>query len=177
MEEAQILDEMRLAVGAEKNAGEPAGWVNGNGDGLNLVLPVEIVQLTKDQPATLASLRICWRAVRQNVDRDVSATLILTLQGKDYVAWRMDWRPINPHMNKIGPSALRGLVIETGIHDFSVNSALGILRMQAENLPICAPIEPEPHDFDAFVRFVCATLNVTITDGRILSPPWSTRLL
>lgn len=176
MEEAQILEEMRIAVTAEKNAGEPAGWVNGNGDGLNLVLPVEIVQLTEDQPVTLASLRICWRAVRHNADRDVSASLIVTLQGRDYIAWRMDWRPINPHVNRVGPAALRGLTIETGIHGFAENALLGVVRMQAENLPICVPVESEPHDFDAFVRFVCAQLNVTITDGNILSPPWSATL-
>ena len=66
MDEAQIIEEMRVAVTAEKLANEPAGWTAGNGNCLILVLPVEIVQTTDGPPFTLATLRITWRAVRGN---------------------------------------------------------------------------------------------------------------
>jgi hypothetical protein len=175
VDEAQIIEEMRVAVTAEKLAGEPAGWSAGNGNCLILVLPVEIVPAEDASSYTLATLRIAWRAVRGNADRDVSASLIVTIQGRDYAAWRMDWRPVHPHLNQCGPKELRGLSVDTtGIHEFEHNSKLGLLQMQTKNLPVCVPVDPEPHDFDAFVRFVCSRLNVIITDGKILSPPWST---
>ena len=171
LDEASILDEMRLAVGSDKLAGDPTGWVtseNGH-DALLKVLPVEV------HAPTIGTARLIWRAVRRSPDRDASVTLVTTIQGKDLTAWRMDWRPLLPHTNTCGPVRLKGLTVKTGIHEFGCNSRLGMRTMQSRNLPICVPVEPEPHDFDAFVRYVCKTLNVSLTE-QVLGPPWSPTL-
>jgi hypothetical protein len=167
MDETEVLEEMRQAVGADKLAGDPTGWASGSGrDSLILILPLDV------QSPTMATTRLVLRAVSRTPDRDISASLIVTLSGRDFRAWRMDWRPIHPHVNKYGPSKWRGMSVETGIHDFACNAKLGLKRMQAQDLPICVPVDPEPHDFDAFVRFVCDRLKITITE-KVLSPPWS----
>ena len=80
------------------------------------------------------------------------------------------------HSNRCGPRSLRGIISETGIHEFEHNAALGLRRMQAENLPLCIPVDDVPHDFDAFIRYVCQSLKIAPLD-QILSPPWSPSLL
>lgn len=171
IDEAELIDEMRLAVCSDKLAGDPTGWVsNANGhDSLIQVLPLDV------QSTTTGTARLIWRAVRHCPDRDVSVTLVVTSQGRDLTAWRMDWRPHLPHTNTCGPSNLKGLTIDTGIHEFDCNARLGLKVMQSKNLPICTPVDPEPHDFDAFVRYVCKTLNVALTE-QVLGPPWSPTL-
>jgi hypothetical protein len=162
---------MRITLSAEKVGGEPAGWSSGPGrpDSLTLVLPLDA-----DAPTT-GTARLQLRATLGSADRDVSATLILTVAGRDLVTWRADWRPVHPHTNQVGSSALKGLEVWTGIHDFDENIRLGLQRMQSENLPICKRLEPEPHNFDAFVRKVCDILKIGLTE-EILSPPWSPAL-
>lgn len=170
MNEVEVLHEMGVAVGSPKIAGEPTGWKVGNGTSrLFLVLPLDVV------PTYQATCRLVFRATSVNPDRDVSATLVVTLAGRDLTAWRFDWRPLHPHLNRVGSKQLKGLLVDTGIHDFASNAALGLERMQAEGLPICCPVEHEPHDYDAFVRLVCDILNVSLTEP-VQSPPWSPKL-
>ena len=162
---------MRRIVNAPKNAGEPLGWRAGNGrsDSLTMTLPLDILA------ESVGTARLALRAVQGRADRDCSASLIVTIQGRDLRAWRMDWRPANPHTNRCGPRALKGLESETGIHEFSCNAELGLLRMQVDDLPLCIPVTDEPHDFDAFVRYACVKLQITPLEP-ILSPPWSSTL-
>lgn len=169
MDDAAIIEEMRRICAAPKVAGDPAGWAPGNGDALVLTLPIETSEPVQ------STTWIAWRTVRKALERDVSATLITTYRGKDYITWRMDWRPAQPHLNKYGPKGVRGVNVHTGIHDFALNAQLGLISMQTKNLPICIPVDQEPHNFGAFVRFVCDRLDVTLTE-QILSPPWSSTL-
>lgn len=170
MDEAEILKEMRLAVEAEKLSGEPVGWRENSGpDQLRLTLPLDAGGPTR------ATARLEFRATRRNPDRDVSATLVVTLVGRDFRAWRMDWRPVHPHTNRVGSRDVKGLTVRTGVHDFHANARLGLKRMQTQDLPICLPFEPEPHNFDAFVRRTFDLLRVAQTEP-LLDPPWSPTL-
>ena len=122
------------------------------------------------QAPTLGTARLAFRAIEKTPETDASISLIITLQGRDLLAWRMDWRPLHTHTNMCGPKDLKGLTtISTGIHDFECNAQLGLLRMQSENLPRCVPVDDEPHDFDAFVRYAFSKLRVFRTEP-ILGP-------
>ena len=170
MTEDEILEDMRRILLSDKNAGEPVGWSTGSGrDSLILTTPLEVLS------PSVGTARLVLRAVRGSSDRNCSATLVVTIQGRDLRAWRMDWRPVHEHTNRCGPKELRGLVSQTGIHEFECNAGLGLARMQAEDLPLCIPLTDEPHNFDAFVRLVCAKLNIAPTEP-VLSPPWSPTL-
>jgi hypothetical protein len=170
VEEIEILAEMRLAVTADKLSGDPVGWdENSRPDQLRLTLPLDV------QSPTKGTVRLEMRATRRSPDRDVSATLVVTLKGRDFRAWRMDWRPVHPHTNRVGSRDVKGLTVKTGIHDFEANARLGLERMQRDDLPICLPFEPDPHDFQAFVRCVLDLLRVAPTEP-VLGPPWSPTL-
>ena len=167
--ETAILEEMRLAVEGEKVAGEFTGWAgDSHADQMSMVLPFLVC------PTLTATAQLRLRMRRSRPDRDCSATLLVTREGHDFCAWRMDWRPQTPHVNRVGPAQLRGVEVETGVHDFHLNAALGLARMHAENLPICVPVEAPPN-FSAFVRVVCDMLSITLTEA-IPDPPWSPRL-
>jgi hypothetical protein len=170
VDEAEILAEMRLAVVTDKLSGDPVGWnENSCPDQLRLTLPLDV------QAPTKSTVRLEMRAARRSQDRDVSATLVVTLKGRDCRAWRMDWRPVHPHTNRIGSRHVKGLTVKTGIHEFEANAQLGLERMQRDDLPICLPFEPDPHDFDAFVRRVFDLLRISPTEP-LLGPPWSPTL-
>lgn len=171
MTEDEILDDLRKILESEKASGDFEGWKERD-DGDSLLLNVALDVLSE----TLGTARLAIRAVKSSADRDCSATLIVTIQGRDLRVWRMDWRPVHSHTNRCGGREYKGLTSWTGIHEFACNAKLGLKRMQSEDLPICVPIEDEPHDFDAFVRYVSQALKVSITD-QILGPPWSRRLL
>lgn len=171
MTDDEIVADMRRIVEAQKNAGEPVGWHYGRGRSASLILSLPL-NILED---TIGTGRLVLRAVQGRADRDCSATLIATIGGRDLHVWRMDWRPANPHTNRCGPSSLKGLTSSTGIHDFACNAALGLGRMQVENLPLCVPIDVEPHDFDAFVRYACSRLNITPLEP-VPGPPWSSTL-
>lgn len=172
MDERVILEEMRAVLAATKIGQTPAGWSEGKrSDQLTLALPLDV------HAPVLSTAHLRFRAERRHVGRNVSATLIITLAGRDLHAWRLDWRPDHPHDNKVGPWNLRGLTVEgTGIHEFEPNAWLGLEAMQAGNLPVCRPVEHDPHDFDAMVRLVCDSLQIALTEP-IYSPLWSPRLL
>src|SRR4051794_29740558 len=100
-DEAIILDEMRRAVEGEKVAGEPTGWVaDSHADQMSCVVPF----LALETNVATAQLRLRMR--RSRPDRDCSASLVVSYQGHDYRSWRMDWRPTQPHTNRIGPQGL-----------------------------------------------------------------------
>ncbi|MCJ2034536.1 hypothetical protein [Methylobacterium sp. J-068] len=168
-DEAAILEEMRLAVDGQKVGGEPTGWAgDAHADQMSMVLPF-LSTLTQ-----IATVRLVFRMRRSRPDRDCSATLVVTYKGADFCAWRMDWRPNAPHTNPTGPPELRGLEVETGVHDFHLNATLGLVRMHTEKMPICRPVDPPPN-FPAFARAVYAMLNITPTEPTP-DPPWSPRL-
>jgi hypothetical protein len=171
MTEDEILEDLRKILDSEKVSGDFEGWKERE-DRDSLVLNVALDVLSE----TVGTARLVLRAVKGSADRDCSATLIATIQGRDLRIWRMDWRPVHSHTNRCGGREHRGLTSWTGIHEFACNAKLGLERMQSEDLPICLPIEDEPHDFDAFVRHVSSALKISITD-KILGPPWSLRLL
>lgn len=170
MTEDETLQDMRLIFEADKNAGDPTGWRPSSGpDGLVMTLPLDVLS------QTIGTAWLSFRAVQRKPEMDASISLITTLQGRDLRTWRMDWRPIHPHTNTCGPKDLRGLTSHTGIHDFPCNAKLGLLRMQAEDLPLCIPVADDPHDFDAFVRYALRQLRVSPTEP-IPGPPWSATL-
>ena len=170
MTDDEILADMRQIVKSEKNSGDFAGWrETENRDSLRLSVALDVLS------STIGTARLAVRAVRGSVDRDCSATLIATIQGRDLRAWRMDWRPVYSHTNRCGPRELKGLRSETGIHEFECNAKLGLERMQLDDLPLCIPVANEPHDFDAFIRCVSQALKIAFLEP-ILSPPWSPTL-
>jgi hypothetical protein len=167
LKEAEILEEMRLAVVTDKLSGDPVGWMENSGpDQLRLTLPLDV------QANTKATVRLEFRAARRSADRDVSATLVVTVMMRDFRAWRMDWRPVHRHTNRMGSRRVKGLTVSTGVHEFRENARLGLEKMQTFDLPICVPFDPEPHDFDAFVRCVFDLLRIAPTEP-LLGPPWS----
>lgn len=170
MTDDEILADMKQILESEKVSGEFPGWrEREDRDSLCLNVALDILS------QSIGTARLALRAVKGCLDRDCSATLITTIQGRDLRAWRMDWRPIHSHTNRCGPREYKGLVSWTGIHQFACNAKLGLERMQAEDLPICIPVDDEPHDFDAFIRYACAALKIAVTDP-ILGPPWSATL-
>lgn len=169
MDADDILEEMRPAVVSDKLCGDVPGWVGGAHDKLVMTLPLDVLATTR------ATTQLVLRAVRFRSDRDATATLVAMLQGRSYTAWRMDWRPTTPHRNTCGPAHLRRLTMGTGIHEFEHNARLGLGRMQRENLPVCSPVEQEPHDFAAFIRYVCDVLRIMMTD-QLVEPPWAPKL-
>lgn len=170
MTEDDILHDMRVAFEADKNAGEPTGWRSGSHpDSLTMMVPLHV------QANTIGTAWLSFRASQRSPDMDSSISLIMTIQGRDLRAWRMDWRPRHPHTNMCGPKELRGLTSHTGVHDFACNAKFGLLRMQAEDLPLCIPVTDDPHDFDAFVRYAFRMLRISQTEP-ILGPPWSATL-
>lgn len=168
--DAQFLDIMKALVEAPKAGARPTQWTQQKGsDQVNAVLPLTL--LGGAQPVQ-ATARVALRARARRRDRDVSFTLVATIRGRDMRCWRFDWRPAAPHINREGPPSLRGLSVETGIHTFDENAALGLREMQLRNLPICTPFSPEPADFKAVVTAICDSLRIELTEP-IPEPPWS----
>ncbi|MEF2553655.1 hypothetical protein VQ042_20260 [Aurantimonas sp. A2-1-M11] len=105
----------------------------------------------------------------------VSFQLKIDVGGTDYRIARLDWRPRQPHVNKLGPPELRGRACMASIHDFPENAALGLEEMQLKNLPVAKPIDPEPSDFDALLRQLRDTFRLD-NAIEIPVPPWSPQL-
>lgn len=127
---------------------------------------------------TLEGFLLRGQCIREIPDRCVMFQLDYLYPGfRRGPAMRIDWRPQNPHTNKnIGPADLRFLIIEgSHIHPFDHNCSLGIERIVAENLPIAAPLNPDPTDFGALVREVGKAFNIEGLEA-VSVPPWEPRL-
>lgn len=105
----------------------------------------------------------------------VSFQLKIDVGGTDYRIARIDWRPRQPHVNKFGPPELRARAFMTSIHDYPENAALGLEEMQLKNLAVAKPIDPEPRDFNALLRYIRDTFKLD-NALEILLPPWSPQL-
>ena len=130
-------------VTAEKTLSTPIAWVRDDQGDFRFTRPLDIDGITQE------GLFLFGRAVSILPDRDVT----LGLRWADARARggpfdRLDWKPIHIHNNKgLGPPALRHVLIEgTHRHPLADNAALamGLTEAIRQNLPVAAPVEPEP---------------------------------
>lgn len=163
---------MRSAYDARKFALAPLGWINDRRRPAYLRIP--IICDCPDEPE-LIGISLEGTAWVDRPDRHVGFQLKIDIGGKDYRIARVDWRPRSPHTNKLGPLHLRGKTVETSIHDFAENAALGLELMLSLNLPIAKPIEPEPADFNELLHYIRGNLRLENASD-IPTPPWSQQL-
>lgn len=168
-DEAAILAALGAAYGAEKRTISALDWKPDAQHGHMLRIPIAC-----DCGPAITGVSIIGTAFQLESDERVTFQLCADVDGQDYRIARIDWKPRQPHTNRYGPT--KGLTLFTSIHDFAENEALGLNKMQTENLPIVSPIVPEPPDFSALLIYVRDTFKL-IDAKEIPVPPWSRSLL
>lgn len=172
MGEDAILERLRAILNTPKAAIGELGWTADKQHANVIRCP--IVCQCADPQLTGVELRGTSFIDRPN--EHVGFQLLADIRGETYRITRVDWRPRAPHTNKKGTSDIKGTTVWTSIHHFERNAALGLSVMQNNNLPIALPIEPEPDDFEALLRYIGDTLSLT-NAHEIPVPRWSKSLL
>ncbi|NKM69197.1 hypothetical protein [Rhizobium laguerreae] len=170
--EARVLELMRSAYEAPKKAMPPIDWKQDRQRERILRVPI----VCDCGPLDLTGVSIIGTAWTDEPDTRVTFQLTIDIDGTDYRIARIDWRPRQPHTNKVGPPALRGLTAWTSIHDFPENAELGVETMQKNNLPIVKKIDPEPPNFNELLAYLHVTFRLENASG-IPVPPWSQQLI
>lgn len=168
----EILALMRLAYDAPKEALGALDWKADKQRERILRIPIAC----DCHPANVTGVSIIGSAWADEPDQRVTFQLLVDADGTEYRIARIDWRPRQPHTNKYGPDDLRGLTVETSIHDFPENSALGLEMMQSKNLPIAKPIEPGPQNFNELLDYLRGMFQLRNALD-IPEPPWAPQLL
>lgn len=171
--EAQVLELLQEAYDADKVALPPIDWKQDRQR--SRILRVPIVCDCRSS-SNLTGVSIIGTAWTDEPDARVTFQLTMDVDGNDFRIARIDWRPRQPHTNKIGPPGLRGLTAYTSIHDFPENAALGIEEMQKNNLPIVKKIDPEPPNFNELLAYLRVTFKLD-NASEIPVPPWSLQLV
>ncbi|WP_438750006.1 hypothetical protein [Pararhizobium sp. O133] len=169
--ELRILELMRAAYDSQKMALPPIGWKQDRQRDRILRVPIACDCGT----VNLTGVSIIGTAWTDEPDERVTFQLAMDVDGTDFRIARIDWRPRQPHTNKLGPPELRGVTAYTSIHDFPENAALGIEEMQKHNLPIIKKIDPEPPNFNELLAYVRDTFKLNNALD-IPVPPWSQEL-
>lgn len=160
-------------VAAAKMIPAPQPWTRSGEQHLEWISPLDVNGATAEG----SQLRIkVWR------DRPDQAVCVLLLHAKPKEKyrpiWRIEWRPISPHTNpNKGPQHLRMIQIQGSHHhpfELNLNKTTGTVR--AGNLPIAAPIEPDPPDFSSLLAFAGVELRI-MNMGAVSAPPWEGFLL
>ena len=171
-DEAAVLAALEQAYGAPKEAMPPLDWKADLQNARYLRVPI----VCDCGQVSLIGVSIVGTAWTDEPDERVTFQLIMDINGANYRIARIDWRPRQPHTNRLGPPELRGISALTSIHDFPENAALGLELMQTGNLPVVKPIEPEPEDFNGLLHYLRDTFHLAnATD--IPAPPWAPQLL
>lgn len=170
--EARILELMRLAYDAEKNALPPIDWKHDRHRESILRVPI----VCDCGRANLTGVSIIGTAWTDEPDARVTFQLSIDIDGSDFRIARIDWRPRQPHTNRVGPLPLRGLTAYTSIHDFPENADLGLENMQAKSLPVVKKIDPEPPNFNELLDYLRVTFKLE-NASKIPVPPWSQQLV
>ncbi len=122
--------------------------------------------------ATVEGLFLYVRCLRSEPGRDVSFVLAHEPAGKSEHIDRIDWRPIKAHVNRfIGPAEYRGLRINGSHRHHLLLNTKDDGTLRGNNLPIAAPLESEPKNFEELVAFVAACYNIAGL-GNLLAPAW-----
>lgn len=166
-DEQLILNIMQAAYEAPKTALGPLGWRPDRQKARYLRMPIAC-----DCGFDITGVSITVTAWADEPDERIAFQLHIDIDGNDYRIARVDWRPRQPHTNKLGPPDLRGTSPYTSIHDFPENASLGLDVMQSKNLPVAKPIDPEPPDFYKLMLYIGDTLKIQNT-GEIPEPPWA----
>lgn len=161
---------MRRSLRANKQLAAAAKWTVADERGATRLT----VALECNDP-DLTGIELCLRTNANTPDRDVSATLVVSLADHDWRIERIDWRPRQPHTNRGGPAELMGLTVDTSIHPFEENITCGLAEMQAKNLKLAIPLTPEPKTFDELLDIVRARFHI-VDKPSIPDPPWSPNL-
>jgi hypothetical protein len=122
LSEARVLDAMRQAYEAPKTAIPPIDWKQDRQRARYLRVPI-VCDCGPNEPIGVSILGTAWT---DEPDARVTFQLAIDLNGTDYRIARVDWRPRQPHTNKVGPPGLRGITAYTSIHDYLENAALGV---------------------------------------------------
>ncbi|MBY3582197.1 hypothetical protein HJA77_13625 [Rhizobium bangladeshense] len=170
--EARILNLMRSAYEAAKVALPPIDWKQDRQRERILRVPIVCDCGSHD----LTGVSIIGTAWTDEPDARVTFQLAIDIDGADFRIARIDWRPRQPHTNKLGPPELRGITAYTSIHDFAENADLGVENMQKNNLPIIKKIEPEPANFNELLGYLRVTFRLE-NALEIPVPPWSQQLV
>ncbi|MBB4004446.1 hypothetical protein [Aurantimonas endophytica] len=171
-DEESILASLATAYEAPKIALPPIDWKVDRQNARYLRVPI----VCDCAPVDLLGVSIVGTAWTDEPDERVTFQLIMDVNGTNYRIARIDWRPRQPHTNRVGPAELLGLMAMTSIHDFPENAALGLEAMQAGNLPVVKPIDPEPDSFNALLQYLRDTFQLDNAMD-IPAPPWAPQLL
>jgi len=96
----------------------------------------------------------------------------------DSAVYRIDWKPLGSHKNDMrGPlPELRGTIISgSHVHAFEYNWLSDQQRLLCYNLPIAAPMKPEPASYEGLLKVAGETFNVQNMSLQTLPYPWSER--
>jgi len=170
--EIRILNLLKLAYESPKVALRPIDWRQDRQRERLLRVPI----VCDCGSANLSGVAIIGTAWTDEPDARVTFQLTMDVDGKDFRIARIDWRPRQPHTNRVGPPTLRGLTAYTSIHDFPENADLGLEAMQTGNLPVVKKIDPEPADFNELLAYLSVTFGVE-NASEIPVPPWSQQLV
>lgn len=172
MNETEILDIMRVAYTASKEAVGSLDWKPDKQRENILRIPI----VCDCFPSDVFGVSITGTAWADQPDERITFQLMVDIQGLDYRVARVDWRPRQPHTNKLGPPGLRGRTVMTSVHDFPENATVGLDKMQSMNLPIAKAIEPEPQDFAGLLVYVRDIFHLQNAID-IPEPPWAPMLI
>ena len=158
---------------AEKTSQGPCSWVEADNQRLRLVTALEIGNVV------IEGLLLRGLAYKDRPDEAVMFQLECDHDParRDRPIDRIDWRPLQNHMNRgRGPKRLQYKLIEgSHHHSFKLNWLGNEGRMLHNNLPIAEPIDPDLQTYAELVDFVKKCFR--IRNLELPSPPWEARLL
>lgn len=172
--EAALVARLSGFLAASKTLSAPATWIDTDGD-LRFTTALDIDGVTEE------GLLLFGRAAAALIDREVTLGLRWTSTSGRFDHFdRYNWRPVAAHNNRgLGPPELRFRPFDcTHRHPLGLNATLpiGLSQAMADNLPVAAPLLPEPSSWEAFLAVVAEQWRIRdlVT---IPIPPWQYGLL
>lgn len=166
----RMLQDPATFYSARKSLSGNPGWVK---DGNNYQL---VVALDDENGSTIEGARLRLKALEGLRESAVTIQLELDQADRnDTAVCRIDWRPLHNHSNQNrGPTReLRCLLIEgSHIHAFEHNWLPDENRLLSSNLPIAAPLDPEPSGYQDLLKVASGSLNVLNLSVETAPPPW-----
>lgn len=170
MGDVEVADHLRVLFSAEKVPAVIPEWAVRNHRSpasLGLTIPLMISGVVQE------GLTLHIETMLLPPDEDVRVILRAQANRRPWHLYRLDWRPVRPHTNTMGPDGVRFLRITTDHHHvLDLNLEVGLeLASPSANLPVALPIDPPLPDFSAMITFVGQTCAIAGLEA-VREPPW-----